>query len=155
MKIQRIPIGVKHLLINWIVIRKWELNKKMFSQYFNICCPHLQETRRPNSITVSINSTDPDGQSSCKCKTDCKTLRCKCRKNGSSCSDSCGCPEDCVNISAGSNNSSLKRETSTQSTNGIDDEPHTPKKTRLLQIWRSEEEALIFNCDKFTDWLIT
>ena len=32
----------------------------------------------------------------CRCKTNCSTNRCKCRKNGLSCSEMCGC-EDCEN----------------------------------------------------------
>ncbi|KAJ6639116.1 Chromosome-associated kinesin KIF4, partial [Pseudolycoriella hygida] len=83
-----------------------------------------------NSLTVSINSTDSD-LTSCKCKTDCKTMRCKCRKNNNSCSDNCACPPECCNQAAGSSNSSLKRESSTRSSDDIDEEPHTPKKSKL------------------------
>ncbi|XP_037030847.1 chromosome-associated kinesin KIF4 isoform X2 [Bradysia coprophila] len=91
----------------------------------------LQDSKRPNSLTVSINSTEADGQTFCKCKTDCKTLRCKCRKTAMACSENCGCPADCVNTTSGSNNSSLKRESPSQSINDNDEEPHTPKKTKL------------------------
>merc|ERR1712226_588857 len=56
-----------------------------------------QENSPPKSKrTSSNNSTLKNG---CGCKSDCSTMRCKCKKNGPTCSvDECGCsPSKCKN----------------------------------------------------------
>ncbi|KAG4065444.1 hypothetical protein HA402_003259 [Bradysia odoriphaga] len=65
---------------------------------------HQSKNKRPDPLPVSIDSPEADEQTFCNCKKDCKTLRCKCRKTAVACSENCGCPDDCVNSTFGSNN---------------------------------------------------